>query len=96
MGCSIAAANCFRKLSKSVVYAYRHARSTVEMTHRTNVRELLGRIEKVKSRIASQKRQIKRWKGNPAATTAEQFLAHLEAKRRYLEADLATLRGAAP
>ena len=66
------------------------------MTHRANERELLGRIEKVKSRIASQKRQIKRWKGSPAIATAEEFLVHLEAKLRYLEADLATLRAPRP
>ena len=64
------------------------------MTRRDGERELLGRIDKVKSRIASQKRQIKRWKGNPDAATAEQFLTHLEAKLRYLEYDLAKLRDA--
>ena len=66
------------------------------MTHRANEREILGRIEKVKSRIASQRREIMRWKGSPATATAEQFLVHLEAKLRYLETDLAELRGAAP
>jgi hypothetical protein len=75
----------------TVMLADIHGRLS-KMTHRANERELLGRIEKVKSRIASQKRQIKRWKGNPATATAEQFLVHLEAKHRYLEADLATLR----
>jgi hypothetical protein len=68
----------------------------LQMTRRADERELLGRIEKVKSRIASQKRQIKRWKGNPSAATAEQFLGHLEAKLRCLEIDLARLRGAPP
>ena len=57
-----------------------------------NERELRGRIEKVKSRVATQKRQIKRWKGDPATASAEQFLIHLEAKLRYLEAGLAKLR----
>jgi hypothetical protein len=55
-------------------------------------RELAGWIEKIKSRITSQKRQIKRCKGTEAAITAEQFLAHLEAKLRYLEADLAKFK----
>ena len=60
--------------------------------HRADELELLGRIEKVKSRIASQKRQIKRWKRNPAAAAAEQYLVQLEEKLRNLEAVLATER----
>jgi len=59
-------------------------------------RALLGAIEKVKSRLASQKREIKRWKGDEAAAAGEQFLAHLEAKLQYLEADLEGLRAARP
>jgi len=43
-------------------------------------RELQGLIVKVKARIASQKRQIKRYKGSPAVAAAEQFLKNLEAK----------------
>jgi len=66
------------------------------MKQRAAEQELLGGIETVKSRIASHKRQIKRWQGIPAAATAEQFLSHLEAKLRQLESDLATLRASQP
>ena len=53
-----------------------------------NEREIEGAIRKVKSRIASQNRQIKRYRGAPAATAANEFLKNMEAKLKFLELDL--------
>jgi hypothetical protein len=55
---------------------------------------LAGWIERVQSRISDQEYYLSRCKGQPSAVldNAEQFLQHLQAKRRFLEIDLQAMR----